>query len=137
DKYPARSSLRNRIHYFLTHHAEYAVWQAEDGDLVGGFVFWRDQKIEPASADKLSNLAPGARAKPVERMDSANWDALFDSVFQSLGAPAELDELVNAIAPLVGSVDAVEASKQREDEGGRDAIVDTPSPEPKADDQLW
>jgi hypothetical protein len=70
-------------------------------------------------------------------MDSGSWDALFDSVFQALGAPAELDELVNAIAPLVGSVDAVEASKTREEEDGRDVIVDTPSPEPKADDQLW
>ena len=113
EKYPARSSLRNRIHYFLTHHPEYAVWESEDGDLVGGFVFWRDQKIEPATADKLSNLAPGASAKPVERMDSGNWDTLFDSVFETLAAPAELDELVNAIAPLVGSVDAVEADKKR------------------------
>src|SRR6266699_3449665 len=29
EKYPARSSLRNRVHYFLTHHAEYSVWQTE------------------------------------------------------------------------------------------------------------
>src|SRR6266567_3576286 len=59
EKHPARSSLRNRVHYFLTHHPEYAVWQSDDGDLVGGFAFWRDQKIEPAAAEKLSDLAPG------------------------------------------------------------------------------
>jgi hypothetical protein len=28
EDYPARSGLRNRIHYFLTHHSEYAVWQS-------------------------------------------------------------------------------------------------------------
>ena len=70
-------------------------------------------------------------------MVSADWDTLFDSIFQTLGAPAELDELVNAVAPLVGSVDAVEAAKKREDEGGRDAIVDTPSPEPEPDVKVW
>jgi len=136
EKYPARSSLRNRVHYFLTHHPEYAVWQSDDGDLVGGFVFWRDQKIEPVGAEKLSDLAPGASAKPVERMTPKDWDALFDSVSETLAAPAELDALVNAIAPLVGSVDAVEAGKQRDDESGRDAMADTPSPDPEPDVQL-
>ena len=136
-KYPARSSLRNRIHYFLTHHHEYAVWESEDGDLVGGFAFWRDQKIGAALSEKLAELAPGASAKPVDRMDSAAWDALFDSVFQTLAAPAELDALVNAIAPLVGSVDAVEAPKEREGEDGRNLLAEAPSPEPGADSKLW
>ncbi len=137
DKYPARTSLRNRIHYFLTHHPDYAVWESESGDALGGFVYWRERRTDPAPAEKLSELEPGAAAKPVERMDSKDWAALFDSVFQTLAGPAPLDELVNALAPLVGSVDDTEAEKNLDEEGGRDLLGDAPSPEPAADAQLW
>jgi hypothetical protein len=137
DKYPARSSLKNRVHYFLTHHPEYAVWESDTGDPVGGFARWQKEKIEPAPSEKLSGLAPGALAKPVERMEPRDWDALFDSVFQTLGAPAALDELVNAIAPLVGSVDQLEAETKQEEDGGRDVIINTPGSDPLPDEKLW
>jgi hypothetical protein len=136
DKYPARCSLRNRVHYFLTHHAQYAVWDHEEGDLVCGFAIWRDRKTDPAPPQKLADLVPEQRAKPVERMTPADWDSLFDSIFETLGAPAPLDELVNALAPLVGSVDAVEAEKKQEDEGQRDVLADAPSRELSPEDRL-
>src|SRR5260370_5035383 len=136
DKYPARSSLRNRVHYFLTHHSQYAVWPHEEGELICGFALWRDRKAEPAPSEKLSGLPPGAAAKPVERMTPADWNTLFDALFESLAAPAPLDDLVNALAPLVGSVDAVEAEKKQEEEGHRDLLADAPGREPSPEDQL-
>lgn len=136
DKYPARSSLRNRAHYFLTHHPQYAVWDHEDGDLVCGFAIWRDRKTDPASPQRLSELVPLQRAKPLERMAPADWDTLFDSIFETLGAPAALDEMVTALAPLVGSVDAVEAEKKQDEEGQRDILADARSREPSPEDLL-
>jgi hypothetical protein len=136
DKYPARSSLRNRVHYFLTHHSRYAVWDHEEGELVGGFAIWRDRNTQPAPAEKLADLAKGHSAKPVERMTPADWDSLFDSIFETLAAPAPLDDLVNALAPLVGSVDAVEADKKQDEEGHRDVLADAPSREPSPEDRL-
>jgi hypothetical protein len=136
DKYPARSSLRNRVHYFLTHHPQYAVWDHEEGDLVCGFAIWRDRKTDPAPPQKLSDQVPEQRAKPVERMTPSDWDSLFDSIFETLGAPAPLDEMVNALAPLVGSVDAVEAEKKQEEEGQRDVLADAPSRELSPEDRL-
>jgi len=126
-KYPARSSLRNRAHYFLTHHPRYQVWEHE-GDLAGGFAIWRDKRIDPAPAERLAGL-DSAAAKPVERMKPADWDDLFDSIFETLGAPVVLDDLVNAIAPMVGSVDAVEGEKKTEEDGHRDVLPDIPSPD--------
>ncbi len=133
-KYPARSSLRNSAHYFLTHHSKYQVWNHE-GDLVGGFAIWLDKHIDPAAAGKLAslNLAP---AKPVERMTPVDWDSLFDSIFEELGAPVALDDLVNAIAPMLGSVDAVEAEKKTEADGYRDVLADIPSPDFSAERRL-
>jgi len=56
------------------------------------FVHWRDQKMAPASVEKLADWARGPSATPVERMDSETWSALFASIFQMLAAPAALDE---------------------------------------------
>lgn len=128
EKYPARSSLRNRIHYFLTHHPAYAVWDRE-GEPVCGFALWREKMTEPAGPERLAALRPEVSAKQVERMTPADWDRLFDSLFETLGAPAPLDDLVNAVAPLVASADAVEAPKSDENEDRRDALAEAPSPD--------
>ncbi len=135
DKYPARCSLRNRLHYFLTHHPEYAVWEHE-GELVCGFVSWRDRQSPPVHADALQIPSLGAGAKQVERMTPRDWDALFDSLFRAVAGPASLDDLVYVIAPLVGSVDAVEAEKKDRDEGQRDVLAETPADDPSAEDTL-
>jgi hypothetical protein len=69
-------------------------------------------------------------------MTPGDWDSLFDSLFETLAAPAPLDELVNALAPLVGSVDAVEAEKKQEEEGQRDPLAAAPSHELSPEDRL-
>ena len=133
EKYPARSSLRNRAHYFLTHHPSYAVWDNE-GESVCGFALWLGKPPDAAAADPLSGFNPGSAAKAVERMTPADWDALFDAIFETVGSPLTLDYLVGAIAPMVGSVDAQEAEGDREDE--EDELSRAPSPDLSAEGQL-
>ena len=40
-KYPARTRLKNKIRYFLTHEPGFALWETKDGDLHCGYAGWK------------------------------------------------------------------------------------------------
>jgi len=97
-QFPERHALKNRIHYLLTHQRGFALWQESDGKLVAGFACWQGQKnaVKTAELERLSgNDGPLALLQATEPQGLA--DAL-STIFDTLGAPIEFDQLVGALA---------------------------------------
>lgn len=110
-KYPQRWRLKNRVRYLLTHQREFALWESADGAWLCGFAAWHAQgEDSPAHAGQLRQLrdAPqtltlaGTEYEDMRRVVLAN---LLSAIFQRIGAPVELDALVNTVADLQGIKD--------------------------------
>lgn len=102
-RYPERRRLKNRLRYLLTHHAAFSLWQTPEGYWVGGFASWTTRP-EIAPAGKLQQLydAPEILASPPTGRDvscAALLD-LLEAIFRKVGAPVELEGLVNSVADL-------------------------------------
>jgi RNA polymerase sigma factor (sigma-70 family) len=137
DKYPRRASLKNRLRYFLTHQPRYAVWQNADGESLGGLRRWQ-LSGQAATANGLASLRDGTRKLPPgslpqranEHYAAEDWDRLLSALFAAIGGPAPLDDLVAAIARLVGLQEERTDSLDDDDEERAEIADDTqPSPE--------
>jgi DNA-directed RNA polymerase specialized sigma24 family protein len=109
-KYPQRQSLKDKLRYLLTHQPGLALWGSEDATLHCGFAAWRDRKNDWLRDDRLGRLLddPNKVMQAVlqradfQRMNPAD---LFAAVFNQVGHPIELDDLVTVIASLWGIQD--------------------------------
>ena len=89
-QFPERHALKNRLHYLVTRQRGFALWQNADGQNITGFAEWQDQKPKRLG---MENLPHG------------NAHALADTVaaiFNYARGPIEFDELVTAVASLLG-----------------------------------
>ena len=106
NKYPERRRLKNRLRYLLSHHAAFSLWQTADGDWLAGFNSWRTSGTEIAGAFKLSELRdrPEIVASSVIGRESscASLINLVNAIFRNVGAPVEMETLVNSVADLQG-----------------------------------
>jgi DNA-directed RNA polymerase specialized sigma24 family protein len=107
-KYPARSRLRDRLRYILSHHKQLAMWQQEKREWLCGFASWDKQQRSRRSPDRLRQL----RADP----DSINYFSdsaqqerdilrLVKAIFEFVGAPVSLDDLVAVVGDILGAND--------------------------------
>jgi RNA polymerase sigma factor (sigma-70 family) len=107
-KYPARSRLRDRLRYILSHHERLAIWQPEKREWLCGFASWSKQRRSQRSSDRLRRL----RADP----HSINYFSdsvpqgrdilrLVKAVFDFVGAPIALDDLVDVVGDILGAND--------------------------------
>ncbi|HEU4714852.1 MAG TPA: hypothetical protein VFS76_25045 [Pyrinomonadaceae bacterium] len=103
-QFPERHALKNRLHYLVTRQRGFALWQNAEGQSITGFAAWQDQKPKRLS---LENLPPG------------NAHALADTVaaiFNHARGPIEFDDLVTAVASLLGIGDQpIESLAEDED----------------------
>ncbi|HEX8150476.1 MAG TPA: hypothetical protein VF591_25050 [Pyrinomonadaceae bacterium] len=104
-QFPERHALKNRLHYLLTRQKGLALWQDADGKTLAGFAAWqgREAAVPAARLGELSHvegLAAHARALKGGRQQQLA-DALA-AVFRHLGGPVEFDELLGALAALLG-----------------------------------
>jgi RNA polymerase sigma factor (sigma-70 family) len=132
-QFPERHALKNRLHYLLTRQRGLALWQDEDGKLVAGFVVWQGQKkaLTPARSGHLSE-GEGLAAH-LRMLKSGGQQELGEAVatiFNHLGSPIEFDELVSALAALLGIRDQPIESLVEDD----DAAAFVPAGEP---DPAW
>src|SRR4029434_2374630 len=103
-QFPEWHALRNRIQYLLTRQAGFAIWREDPNDeneskgLIAGFAAWKGRRPSAGAASLrrlsqdeklLDALGGGGRAAKLN-------DALA-AVFNPLGAPVEVGELVSAI----------------------------------------
>jgi RNA polymerase sigma factor (sigma-70 family) len=132
-KQPERARLKNRLRYALSHRPELALWAAESGGWLGGLAAWKGQRPTAASARaRWSRDAPGTLLGPgfgevdVRSMDTVD---LLMAIFENVGRPLELDDLV----ALVGTLRGIGDPPSRRSEG-RDARGDEERnvPDPRA-----
>src|SRR5215213_5961580 len=121
-QFPERHALKNRLHYLLTRQRGLALWQAEDGKLLAGFAAWQGQK-KAASAARLGELSDGeglpARARMLQGGGQQALGDALAAIFDHVGGPVEFDELVRALAALLGVRDRpIESLSENEDAGG-------------------
>ena len=118
-QFPERHALKNRLQYLLTRQRGFALWQDEDGKLVAGFAAWQGQK-KAATAARPEHLAKdeGLLAH-IRTLKSGKQQELGDALaamFNHLGHPVEFDELVSALAALLGIRDQpIESISENED----------------------
>lgn len=101
-QFPERHAFKNRLHYLLTRQRGFALWQDDDGKQVTGFAAWQEQK-KPRLALEMEKLPAHLRtlksSKPQEISDAVA------AIFNHLGRPVEFDELVGALAAILGISD--------------------------------
>ncbi len=155
-KYPRRTSLKNRLRYFLSHQPKYRVWDSAGGDSVAGLHAWHVTGRAPADPARLRAWtgADGRQAaglprssvptKPMEACGAEDWDRLLGTLFEQAQAPLILDDLVRVVAVLLDlQEDRVESLSGSGDDGDIDpADTETPGPERRAEiramlRQLW
>ncbi len=155
-KYPRRTSLKNRLRYFLSHQPKYRVWDSADGDVVAGLHAWQVTGRAPADPARMRAWtgADGQRApglprgsvpkKPMESCGADDWDRLLGALFEQAQAPLGLDDMVRVVAVLLDlQEDRVESLSGSGEDGDLDpADTETPGPERRAEiramlRQLW
>jgi RNA polymerase sigma factor (sigma-70 family) len=107
EKYPQRHILKNRLRYFLTHEAGFALWESQDREWLCGFTTWQASYQSAVGADQLQAL----RAHPevilsssllVEDLHRTKLKELLTMIFEHLKSPIEIDELVKLVAEVCG-----------------------------------
>jgi RNA polymerase sigma factor (sigma-70 family) len=131
-QFPERHALKNRLQYLLTRQRGLALWQDEDRKLVAGFAAWQGLK-KAANAARLGDLSNDEGLLAHTRMlKSGRQQELGDAlaaIFNHLGGPVEFDELVSALAALLGIRDQpIESIAENEDAVTFQAASSEPDP---------
>jgi hypothetical protein len=140
--YPQRWNLKDRLRYLLRHQAGFALWENTDGDWLCGFAAWRDEGKTAARNARFQQLRdnPQAFAKaalPGENVQRMNLPHLMAAIFDYMGSPIELDDLVNAVAELQDIKDLRPQSPAEDDDNGKGlSLEDLPSADPTPFDEV-
>jgi RNA polymerase sigma factor (sigma-70 family) len=125
-KYPQRYRLKNKLRHFLKTQPGFALWDDED-DLICGFAVWRDQRIPFDQRRRYRQMLDDPRAvlsdKAAARM---NWADLLEAIFNHVGSPMELDDLVKIVAELKGIIDLPDQPLQKGDGAEGEEVLRAP-----------
>jgi DNA-directed RNA polymerase specialized sigma24 family protein len=103
-QFPERHALKNRLHYLVTRQRGFALWPNADGQLVTGFAAWQDEKkTDTRRPVDLETLPPHIR--PPKGAKAQGLADTIAAIFNHVGQPIEFDELVTAMASLLGVSD--------------------------------
>lgn len=104
-QFPERHALKNRLHYLLTRQRGLGLWQDEERKLVAGFSAWEGRK-KAVPAERLGHLSGGgglpAHLRALKSGKPQELGDVLAAIFNHLGGPVEFDELVGAVAALLG-----------------------------------
>lgn len=120
-KYPERSRLRDRLRYILSHHKQFAMWQLEKREWLCGFASWGKQQRSRRSSDRLRQLRADPRSiNYVSDSAQQKQDVLrlARAIFEFVGAPVALDDLVDVVGGILGTTDKT-ASAEPDDQFDR------------------
>lgn len=100
-KYPQRFSLKNKLRYFLRHKPEFALWETDEGEWVGGFAAYQGKQA--ADSQRLSQLEDQLAeferdSLPGGTAIGTSLNELLTGIFKWTGGAVELDALVGIVA---------------------------------------
>ena len=132
-QFPERHAFKNRLHYLLTRQRGLALWRDAGGELLAGFAAWEGEK-SPVPASRLAETAGGEAAPASLRVlksgSPQEWADALAEVFNRLGGPVAFDELVGALASLLGIRDRpLESLAEHEDGAAQLPAADGRDPE--------
>lgn len=119
---PRRTSLKNRLRYFLSHASEYAIWEGPESALWCGLRAWRygtvavDQARIQRIRDDTSWLP--RPVKSLERYSYADWNRFASAAFTRLGGAISFDDLVALAVEVLelteDRIDSIDAASDDE-----------------------
>ena len=112
--YPQRSRLRHRLRRLLSTQAGLALWQNAQGEWLAGFAAWQAENrpvVRNERYQQLSHDPPAANraALPGQDVQRLHPGTVVAALFDWVGGPLELDDLMAALAVLWGVRDEVES----------------------------
>lgn len=139
-RHPQRHSLRNKLRYFLTHCAGLALWETADGEWLCGRRVWQDAR-HAARGELFQELREDPRraterALPGLDPQAAGLEGLLPALFDYVGEPLELDDLVAALAEVWGVKEQQQADAAREFEEAASAVELLAAPQRDLADEL-
>jgi DNA-directed RNA polymerase specialized sigma24 family protein len=126
EKSPERARLRSRTRYVLTRDARLAFWEGPSREWLCGSAARRGQAGDPASSRHLSEAS--GRVAPIAFPD------LVHALVAGLPGPARFDDVVDALAAILGVSDDPPSS--RDDDGDAGPVREVADPAPSAEDAL-
>jgi RNA polymerase sigma factor (sigma-70 family) len=104
-KYPERYRLKSKLRYILTHQKGLALWESDHQEWLCGLSVWRHQKKSVSIKEPLHDLRDSPQVMKLVRLSRENTQPnslvhLLAAIFNRLGKPVELEELVNIVASL-------------------------------------
>jgi hypothetical protein len=127
-QFPWQHALRNRIQYMLTRQAGFALWPDDNDEmnkLIAGFAAWKGQRPS-LEADSLRRLPQDERL--LESLggggSSTNLKEALATIFNHVGGPIDLDELVKIVAALLHITDPKVESVDADSDGARVELTD-------------
>lgn len=136
-RYPQRHSLRNKLRYFLTHQTTFELWETADGEWLCGRRAWKDApRGERYRELREAPRRTAERALPGKDVQAAGLEGLLPALFDYVGEPVELDDLVAALAEVWGVREPQQAAAARADEEDLPAVELLAAPQRDLADEL-
>lgn len=135
---PERARLKNNLRMILHRHRELASWKGEDFTTICGWKAWKGQPVSAHASYRLAQLKQDpdeftATRFAGEDLQSVSYARLMAEIFNWLGGPVALDELVVLIAMFRKVKDYPPESIDAADEHPDLQLAD---PRPRADQNL-
>ena len=103
-KNPRRNSLKNQLRYVITHSVGFALWEGDEGELLCGLTGWKDQS---RCAANRSGIRESLDKFPLAAKAKSSPPDLLAALFDRVGGPLLLDDLVSVVADLWQIRDAI------------------------------
>jgi len=109
-KYPSRARLKDNIRDTLERHPGFDIWRSEQGEMMCGFVAWRNEMKQGSfhkRAKRLEEQPEIIRQERFARIDSP-LTKVIAGIFEWVSYPVELESLVSATAVLLDILTGME-----------------------------
>ena len=105
-KYPARTRLKGRIQYVLRHQNGFDVWEGPASGSACGYAVWRDQgrSVDHRRVEKVRDKRDRYAVLAASGVPDS-LPLLLKTVFDAVGGPVDVDELVSLVADISGISD--------------------------------
>jgi hypothetical protein len=139
--HPGWADLKGRLSRFFRKQPAYALWSTDEQlGLICGPAGWRDRAM--AEGAKVNALVENPRrirasalpkTEVVERLDAPGWARFLEGLFEYLGGPIRLDDLVSIAGVLFGVKGSREMAFDELTRGDDGRVWDPPAREQRAD----